>query len=347
MTGGPDQPGALVISLDFELHWGVRDHTMAAAEYRANLLGARRVIPRLLEMFEEYEVRATWATVGFLFAGSKAELDRFRPPVLPTYDVRSLFPYDEPVGADEAADPLHFARSLVAAIAGSPGQEVATHTYSHYFCAEPGQTSEQFAVDLDSAVAIAASQGLSLRSIVFPRNQHQPAYDDILRGRGITVYRGNPDSWMWRFETAGESATRGKRLARLLDTYLPISGDGSFAWVDVPKGDGLMDVRASFFVRPYAPRLRSLEGLRGRRLRHALRSAARRKRIVHLWWHPHNFGRHPDECLRILRTVLDEYARLRDEFGMISLSMADVADRMIGSAERAGFGSDESMRHSR
>ena len=22
----PDQPGALVISLDFELHWGVRDH---------------------------------------------------------------------------------------------------------------------------------------------------------------------------------------------------------------------------------------------------------------------------------------------------------------------------------
>ena len=52
-----DLPGALVLSLDFELHWGVRDHQPAEGPYRANLLGARAVIPRLLDMFQEFEMK--------------------------------------------------------------------------------------------------------------------------------------------------------------------------------------------------------------------------------------------------------------------------------------------------
>src|ERR1700686_2907278 len=46
--------GAFVISLDFELHWGVRDHERPNGPYGPNLLGARKAIPRLLELFERY-----------------------------------------------------------------------------------------------------------------------------------------------------------------------------------------------------------------------------------------------------------------------------------------------------
>ena len=59
--------GALVISLDFELHWGVRDKRPVDGPYRENLLGAREAIPQMLDLFEEFGVAATWATVGFLF----------------------------------------------------------------------------------------------------------------------------------------------------------------------------------------------------------------------------------------------------------------------------------------
>ena len=59
-----------MVSLDFELYWGVRDKTSLEA-YKANLLGARHIIPRLLELFAHYGVRATWATVGFLFFDEK------------------------------------------------------------------------------------------------------------------------------------------------------------------------------------------------------------------------------------------------------------------------------------
>jgi hypothetical protein len=65
--------GALVISLDFELHWGVRDKR-SVADYRENLLGARRAVPAMLALFAEFGVRATWAIVGLLFAVSRREM---------------------------------------------------------------------------------------------------------------------------------------------------------------------------------------------------------------------------------------------------------------------------------
>src|SRR2546426_12614664 len=55
-----------IISLDFELFWGVRDVT-TLDRYGANLRGVRDAIPAMLRLFSERGIRATWATVGFLF----------------------------------------------------------------------------------------------------------------------------------------------------------------------------------------------------------------------------------------------------------------------------------------
>jgi hypothetical protein len=320
------RPGALVVSLDFELHWGVRDHCPPGSAYERNLLGAREVIPRVLQLFEEFEVAATWATVGFLFAHSRTDLQHFRPLELPGYHDPSLFPYDEPVGEDEESDPLHYAPSLIEQVRVTPRQEVATHTYSHYFCHEAGQTAEQFRADLAAACAIAAARGISLRSIVFPRNQHNRAYDTVLREAGIIAYRGNPHAWMWRFADREDGAGLAKRTARLADAYVDLTGDNTVGWDEVPQPGGLADVRASFLLRPFDPRFGRLEPLRLRRIRRAVRDAARRRRILHLWWHPHNFGAHPEECLRFLRSVLEEFALCRTDFAMQSLTMAEVAD---------------------
>jgi peptidoglycan/xylan/chitin deacetylase (PgdA/CDA1 family) len=327
-----DLPGALVISLDFEIHWGVRDHTPPGTPYDHSLLGARAVVPRMLDLFEEFGIAATWATVGFLFARSRADLDRFRPQVLPEYVNRTLFPYDEPVGADESDDPLHFASGLIDRVVATPRQEVATHTYSHYFCNEAGQTLESFRADLQAAAAIAAARQVELRSIVFPRNQVNPRYLPLLPEFGITAFRGNPSSWMWRFGDREESAGPGKRAARLADAYVEVAGDSSVGWDEIRWSDGLADVRASQFVRPYHPRLRALEPLRVARMRRALRSAARRGRVFHIWWHPHNFGAFPDQCLSFLRAVLQEYSRCNQEHGMQSLTMAEVAERALGTS---------------
>src|SRR6202034_133682 len=54
--------GALVISLDFELHWGMRDHTAVDPVVTRSLVASRSMVVTLAELFARREVRATWAT---------------------------------------------------------------------------------------------------------------------------------------------------------------------------------------------------------------------------------------------------------------------------------------------
>jgi peptidoglycan/xylan/chitin deacetylase (PgdA/CDA1 family) len=323
----PDEnpPGALIISLDFELHWGVRDITHVNGSYRHNLLGEWQVVPRILALFREYEVAATWATVGFLFAQSRDELEALSPMVRPQYTDASLCPYGEPIGNSETEDLLHFAPSLIEAIRTTPRQEVATHTFSHYYCCEPGQTRETFAQDLKSALAIAEQRGVRIRSIVFPRHQHNPEYDEVLIEAGIICYRGNQRSWMYGAATAA-GETRWKRAARLLDGYVNVSGPQTARWQDLVNSCGrICNLPASFFLRPFSPRLPHLRELHFERIAESIRYAAAKGELIHIWWHPHNFGIHQQQNLDFLRRLLEEWARQRDTRGMQSMSMAEAA----------------------
>ena len=71
--------GTLIVSLDFELFWGMLDCSTLEA-YQDHVLGGRKAIPQLLQIFEKYGIHATWATVGFQFARSREELEPFFPP---------------------------------------------------------------------------------------------------------------------------------------------------------------------------------------------------------------------------------------------------------------------------
>jgi len=316
-------PGRLIISLDFELHWGVRDHS-SAEDYAENLLGVRAAIPVLLREFERRAVHATWATVGFLCFGTKRELLDALPSELPTYDDVALDPYrvlDE-IGADEVADPFHFAESLVRAIVATPGQELATHTFSHFYCMEAGQTRSQFSADLAASAAAAARFGVTPRSLVFPRNQANLEYLDILAANSITAFRGNPSLFAYG-AAPGADQRAVRRAVRLLDTYLPLDRPQR-PLSGVSGREAPLDVPATIFLRPAARGvLRYLERARFARIVGALRGAARDGGDVHLWWHPHNFGVNLRENMAFLGNVLDEFETLRRRFDMQSVSMAE------------------------
>jgi peptidoglycan/xylan/chitin deacetylase (PgdA/CDA1 family) len=322
VSAGGRRPGALVLSLDFELHWGVRDRI--PAERAGWILGAREAVPELLGVLEQHGAAATWATVGFLMASGRAQLEAFSPRLRPRYADPRLDPYAEPVGEDEARDPLHFARSLVELVRKTPRQEIGTHTFSHYYCGEPGQDGESFAADLDAALAVAGELQIPLRSIVFPRNQHNSAYDGLLRERGIGAYRGNPPGWAWRFEGGRGGRQPLRRALRFLDSHVAL-GDDTTGWEEIRTPSGLANVRASRFLRPGPSRIPGADALRLRRILRGMRHAARAGRVYHLWWHPHNFALHRAERLAFLGAVLAGWGELRDRFGMRSLTMAEVA----------------------
>ena len=47
--------GIFIISLDFELNWGVHD-VLPIERYGENIIGAREAIPRMLELFNEFDI---------------------------------------------------------------------------------------------------------------------------------------------------------------------------------------------------------------------------------------------------------------------------------------------------
>lgn len=316
-------PGALVISLDFELHWGVRERPLDGP-YRANLLGEAASVRETLALFREFGVSATWAAVGFLLARSRDELRRFSPAVRPRYRNPVLDPYGQAVGEGEHDDPFHYAPTLIREIVAAPGQELATHTFSHFYCLEPADGArEAFRADLASAQAITRElYGVEPRSIVFPRNQHNPAFDDVLLERGITCYRGNPPAWMWR-PRDGRRETPLVRGMRLLDAYLPVGRSYAFRREEVPQPNGTFNVPASFLLRRNASILETC------RIARAIRAAASRGEVVHLWWHPHNFGVRTRENMRVLRTLLQTFDDCRTRHGMESLSMQELAANCV------------------
>ena len=326
MTGAPgtSRPGAgiFIISLDFELRWGTRN-SIALERYGANVLGARRVIPRLLAAFVASGVHATWATVGFLFFDRKDELMACLPSVLPAYDnpVLSPYPYLATIGTSERKDPYHFARSLVREIACHPGQEIGTHTFSHFFCLERGQSADAFGADLVAAAAAAKPLGLTLRSLVFPRNQCNPAYLELCHRLGIVTYRGVERSWPYQPEPTGHERPA-KRLARLADHYIDLYGHNDYD-LELPVSRLPMNIPSSRFLRPTGPARVLLDVIRLRRILAGMTIAAQRGRVFHLWWHPHNFGAQPDANLAFLGRILSHYRRLADQYGMISRNMGD------------------------
>jgi peptidoglycan/xylan/chitin deacetylase (PgdA/CDA1 family) len=299
---------AVVVSLDFELRWGLSDILGLDAErYRTNIEGVEEVVPRLLEVFTSRGVHATWATVGAVACESWDEW-RARAPAPPSYDDASLRWTD----AYRQIDPrgrLHFAPRLVDAIRRAPGQELGSHTFSHVYLREPGFSREDAIADADAMVALFRERwGGIPRSFVFPRNQ--VAHTDVLRSRGIHSWRDNPETFYWR-STAAAEQSRLARALRLADSMLPLGR----------RAAPLRAQRASYFVRVGLP------GALWQAHRARIRNEARALRpgdVLHLWWHPHNLGDAPRRKAERIAELLDV---VREACGPDTTfaSMADVA----------------------
>ena len=318
-------PGTLIVSLDFELFWGMLD-VCPLEEYQDHVLGGKKAIPRLLELFQKHGIHATWATVGYLFAENYEELQRFFPAkeLLPTYTNENVNTYRafSGIGTNEAEAPCFYAPGLIRQIAGTPGQEIGSHTFSHYYCREDGQTPEQFAADMAAAKAIARAHGYELTSVVLPRNQGEPEYTQVLQQSGFTAYRDEENDWIHSHLPYGLPL----KILRTIDMYFPITGQGGY----VPKNEhGIWNLTGSRMFRPIRPHV-PLEKWKIRRIKGQMLHAAKNGLTFHLWWHPHNLGVQTEAHLQQLEEIFAYYEELKQVYGMRSLNMGEAARELSG-----------------
>lgn len=318
--------GRFIISLDFEMLWGVRDKRTIAS-YGENIKNEHVIIPKILELFTKYEIHATWATVGFLFCRDKLEIEGMCPYKLPTYEDKNLNPYNyiHKIGSGVSVDPHHFCGELISTIINTKNQELATHTFSHYYCLEKGQTILQFESDIESVFLVANKYKIKITSIVFPRNQYNQDNLNVCYKHGIKVYRGNQVHWAYN-PHCGRTNTFGKRLFRLIDAYVNLSGHNAYV-TPVASPNTIINAQASRFLRPFSSRLRFLELAKLKRITNSMEYAAKTGRVYHLWWHPHNFGKNMQENLDLLEKILTHYKLLSNKYGFLSCNMAELYER--------------------
>lgn len=312
--------GKFVISLDFELHWGGVELWDLSIKQNC-FLNTRVAIPQMLQLFEKYQIHVTWATVGFLFAKNIQQVKEFSPSNKPTY-LNDLLNYynlinQNKLGSNEQDDPFHFGYSLIEKIIKTPYQELASHTFCHYYCNELGQNKIQFEQDCIAAQKIALHNfAKPLKSLVFPRNQFNKSYLEIAKKCGIQVFRSNPNVWFWQ-----KNFGRLTPIFRAMDTLFSISRPLSFSENEIISENGIVQLPASRFFRPYIHKEKLIRKLKLNRILKEMTFAALNNRIYHLWWHPHNFGDAVKENLEDLEIILKHYSDLNLKLGFESRSI--------------------------
>lgn len=282
---------AFVISLDFELRWGMHDRLGCNMNgYRMNLENARLAVPALLKLFTTRKIRATWACVGALGCHDWAEYFS-RAPQPPKYEDPRLAINPRYAELDPKGH-LHFAPELLVTIHASSGQELGSHTFSHLLMRERGVTEEDVKADL-AAVSLLWKErfGALPRSLVFPRSQC--AFLPVIRAASIRIWRGNPRLWYYNCDEVVTNRFIPRAL-RLVDSINPWAHRAS-----VLEGDM---TRASLFLRTNLPR--PAWALHVARIRREL-NALRPGEIFHLWCHPHNLGAKTAARLARVEEVLD------------------------------------------
>lgn len=318
--------GSFIISLDFEMMWGVKDICTPEGYGQTNVKQVREVIERMLALFDKYDVHATFAAVGLLFFKDKTQALKNLPCRLPKYTRRFLSPFEDDYIAnidDRYAD-LYFASDIIDQLQKHPNIELATHTFSHYNCWADGQTAEDFEADIKAALVAAELFGIKApKSIVFPRNNVADNYLDICKQYGITTYRGNARRFYARSSNAFVQLFQ--RFARFVDSYLNIGGPTSVNY-NMLEGGEPANVPASRFLRPYNAKIGTFEPLKVRRIKNEILYAARNKELYHLWWHPHNFGSDMEQNLNNLEKILAFYADCHKNYGMQSYTMSEFSN---------------------
>lgn len=320
--------GIFTISLDFELYWGMRELiSLEDDAFRQRLRGVYRAVPAILKLFEEYNIRATWAVVGFMYFENSQQLQANLPTKLPEYKNRELSPYNDVKDSNLETNRYKFCPELIEQIRQSPGQEIGTHTFSHYYCLEAGQTQLEFETDLQAAIDAAKQANIKTESLVFPRNQYNEKYLTTISQLGLTNYRGNEENWLHDWDN-GRGNKLERRLLRLADAYLPLTGHNCYS-LEQLKSNYPINIPSSRFLRPYSTALQPFNSLKLRRITSDLDYAARQGLVYHLWWHPHNFGINLSQNLDFLQKILEHYQSLNKKYDMQSLNMGEVARRCM------------------
>lgn len=316
--------GAFCISLDFEKYWGVHD-VLKYEDYAKQLKQVDKVVEQLLKVFSEHQIHATWAIVGLLLEDQEELLKH--QAINYAKKAYSPFPIQK-AQLNQIEPQCRLAGEQAKLINQTAHQELASHTYSHFYALEDGVTIHDFEEDCRRMKKCEAQLGVEFESIVFPRNQINEEMLTIAQQFGIKAFRGNQLSRLWS-NSKFEDESLLKRGQRYADAYFKVAATKEYSIEELPIIKGLVNVPASRFFKPIG-KSKFLEKKKLKQILDEMTYAAKNNKVYHLWWHPHNFGNNTAQHFVQLAEILHHFNVLRTEFDFQSLTMKEIAELRNG-----------------
>lgn len=308
LNGEFDKP-IFIISLDTELIWGII-HTDADTSSLINdKKHCRGAVDTLLNLFEKYNIPATWAVVGHLF------LDRCEKENIILHRNMPRFKEDryscDPC-TDIKRDPLFYGKDIVEKILSSPiKHEIGYHSFSHVLFSECNR--EVAEAEIKEGVKLAKEFDIALKSFVFP--QDKIGHLDVLKENGFRIYRG-------RIFKRGNINQRVpiRKINGVIDLMIAKP-------VEPRMTKGIWEIPSSMLYSAPFPFTYSLLP----RAKIGIYRAIRLKKIFHVWLHPQSLLDQPS-LAKYLDNLLAFVSKKRDE-GKIEVmtmgALADVLDNRI------------------
>lgn len=301
--------GSVVISLDAELGWGFH-HDDSVSE--AFLRDTRQNWRRLRELFDAYEIPATWAVTGHLFLRSCTDSHRNHPA-----GERCC---QDPIEDLLATEIWHGAELVDEIATADVDHEIAGHGFTHVHF-DHDRMNDAFATrEIENCARAATRRGHDLSSFVFPVNRVR--YRDVLADHGFDCYRGaNPRrdarGTLMRQLTKVSSAAIGKPSPPIVDPYV--------------DDHGLVNVPASIYLFNFEATYRKLFSAFGedpvvKQVKSGIDRAARTDGVLHMWFHPHNLRTRAH--YRRLRSIAGYINRRRSTDDLRVETMGEVAERV-------------------
>lgn len=301
--------GKLTISIDLELAWGVWDW-VKPEHLRMAQTAERPICAALIEVFDRYEIAATWAIVAALL--------------------------DEPSAQGRpGSKTCWYAPDIIERLCGAKTRhEIGSHSGRHiYFDAA---SREEAQADLAFARDIHQAHALPFRSFVYPR--HAFGHADIVTAVGLRAYSYGDAGW---FDAVRRVSDVPGRAAHLLDKLLPIAPQP----VTPELEGGIVHIPKSMLLMGRnGPRRFILPAVTRRKLRAGLARAQETGRTFHLYFHPSNFYYRYEEQIETLGWFLahaaEEASRGRIEIRTMGsyAEDADSAPKYTGLVDPAGAG---------
>lgn len=320
MTGhwkkAPFDRGIVMVTLDAEQIWGYLD-CYTEEEFNRRFPRTAETAPKLLELFCQAGISATWAVVGALSLDGAAGRDGPRFAGLPGEWIAGAR------AGDVRSAPLWYARPLVEQIRDAlPVQEIGLHGgLTHLPWAKPPRSAELLRREIARGVEALREIGVTPRSFTFPRDME--AHHHLLTEHGIRCYRGAGSAWGQRCGRHLFGATV-RLLSEVAGAPPPV------VWPE-QKLPGLWNIPSSLFLYSLSEGRARLAPFSRRiaRLKAGIERAARARGVFHYYFHPENVVESRG-AFSVMEEIVEQVARARDAGDVEVLTMSAAVCRLEG-----------------